>query len=143
MVTSLDADKYFRWFDSGDIYHVKLAKKILEVMKLTPWVKHWLPTKALKFAKYANIIKEMDQLPNVKVRFSSDSIDGEFTQGVHGSTIIHNHDSAPQGVKVCEAYNHDGNCNGCRACWDKSIDTIAYPMHGKIGRKIIRLKLAA
>jgi len=33
MVAELDNDRYFRWFDSGDVYSIKLARKILEVMK--------------------------------------------------------------------------------------------------------------
>ena len=45
MVMALDSSRYFRWFDSGDMYDLRLAEKILEVMKLTPWVKHWLPTR--------------------------------------------------------------------------------------------------
>ncbi|MHA2047852.1 MAG: GP88 family protein [Candidatus Thorarchaeota archaeon] len=40
MVAELDNDRYFRWFDSGDMYHIKLAHKMLEVMQRTPWVKH-------------------------------------------------------------------------------------------------------
>jgi hypothetical protein len=51
MVSELDNDRYFRWFDSGDVYDVRLAYKILEVMKRTPWCNHWLPTRMHKFAK--------------------------------------------------------------------------------------------
>ena len=43
MVAALDADRYFRWFDSGDMYTLGLAEKMLEVMTRTPWCKHWLP----------------------------------------------------------------------------------------------------
>ena len=48
MVAELDFDRYFRWFDSGDIYHPDLAIKILEVVRQTPWVKHWIPTRSRK-----------------------------------------------------------------------------------------------
>jgi hypothetical protein len=37
MVSELDSDRYFRWFDSGDVYDIRLARKIYEVMKRTPW----------------------------------------------------------------------------------------------------------
>ena len=50
MVKALDSSRYFRWFDSGDMYSVDLAEKIYQVMSLTPWVKHWLPTRMLKFS---------------------------------------------------------------------------------------------
>jgi hypothetical protein len=36
MVDQLDNDRYFRWFDSGDMYSLRLAFKIYEVMKLHP-----------------------------------------------------------------------------------------------------------
>ena len=48
MIASLDNDRYFRWFDSGDVYHPLLATKMLLVMKGTPWCKHWLPTRSHK-----------------------------------------------------------------------------------------------
>jgi len=140
MVNALKREKYFRWFDSGDMYALELAKKIREVMEKTPNVKHWLPTRMAKFNKFQNIIAEMKALPNVAVRFSSDSIDGQFTKGVHGSTIV-NGDNIPEGVKVCEAYNHDGKCNGCRACYDKEVNVIAYPAHGKKMLKVIKLNV--
>jgi hypothetical protein len=53
MVDALRNDRYFRWFDSGDMYDVRLAQKMLQVMTLTPDVKHWLPTRMHKFAKFA------------------------------------------------------------------------------------------
>ena len=81
MVAELDNDRYFRWFDSGDMYSIKLAQKMLEVMKRTPWVNHWLPTRMHKFAKFAAVIAEMEALPNVVVRLSSDSITGGTIDG--------------------------------------------------------------
>ena len=76
MVEALKKQKYFRWFDSGDMYSLKLANKMLEVMIATPHVKHWLPTRMYKFVKFQLILDEMNSLPNVKVRFSSDSVMG-------------------------------------------------------------------
>ena len=32
MVQALDSSRYFRWFDSGDVYDLNLAHKIYEVM---------------------------------------------------------------------------------------------------------------
>lgn len=138
MVQALDSQRYFRWFDSGDMYSVDLAEKMLQVMTLTPWVKHWLPTRMAKFTKFADVLSRMQALPNVVVRFSSDSVDGVFDSR-HGSVIIPDADSAPDGVKVCHAYAHDGKCSGCRACYDKTIPVIAYPAHGKKMAKVIRI----
>lgn len=142
MVQALDSDRYFRWFDSGDMYALGLAEKMLEVMKRTPWVKHWLPTRMHKFPKFALVLAEMQSLSNVMVRPSSDSINGEFLPGTHGSTIVESPDSLPSGVTLCRAYENAGKCSGCRACYDKTVAVIAYPAHGKKMAKVIRINKA-
>ena len=138
MVQQLDNDRYFRWFDSGDMYSLRLAVKIYEVMKLTPWVKHWIPTRMYKFAKFKTIIEHMKTLPNVSVRLSSDSVTGEF-EAHHGSTIIPQGNIIPDGVSACHAYENDGKCGTCRKCWDKSIPVIGYIAHGKKMEKVINI----
>ena len=137
MVLALDSSRYFRWFDSGDMYTLQLACKIYEVMKATPWVKHWLPTRMHKFNKYKTIIERMQSLPNVVVRFSSDSVTGELVDGLNTSTIFS--DTLPVGATECQAYQHEGKCNGCRACYDKSVSVIAYKAHGVKMAKVIKI----
>ena len=110
-------------------------------MQRTPWVKHWIPTRMQKFAKFHDVIARMDALPNVKVRFSSDSVSGEFISGIHGSVIVPTDDNLPTGVALCEAYKNEGKCSGCRKCWDKSIPVIAYVAHGRAMQKVISLKV--
>ena len=142
MVASLNKDRYFRWFDSGDMYDIRLARKILSVMEQTPWVSHWLPTRMAKFPKFRPVINAMSELPNVMVRFSSDSVLGEY-DARHGSVIVPESSSVPDGVTLCRAYENDGKCSGCRACYDKSVEVVAYPAHGKTMSKVIRIALAA
>ena len=142
MVKALDSDRYFRWFDSGDVYTLALAEKILEVMKRTPWVKHWLPTRMHKFPKFRHVFTEMMELPNVMVRFSSDSVQGVYTQGLHGSVIVPDSATLPEGVTLCRAYENSGKCSGCRACYDKTVDVIAYPAHGVKMAKVIKIAKA-
>ena len=142
MVKELDKDRFFRWFDSGDVYAIELAEKMLQVMQRTTWVKHWLPTRMHKFTKFQRILKVMDSLPNVKVRPSSDSIVGEYIPGLHGSVIVPDSRVDPSQVTLCKAYENNGKCSGCRACYDKTIPVIAYPAHGKPMMKIIRIKSA-
>lgn len=143
MVAALDSSRYFRWFDSGDMYALGLAEKILEVMKRTPWCKHWLPTRMHKFPKFSLVLDAMKALDNVSVRFSSDSVTGEFIPGTHGSVIVPTSDDATDAMTLCRAYEHEGKCNGCRACWDKSVDVIAYPAHGVKMAKVIKIVKAA
>jgi len=137
MVQALDSSRYFRWFDSGDMYDLRLANKILDVMIATPWVKHWLPTRMHKFIKFKGVIDRMEALDNVVVRFSSDSVTGGFVGGLNSSTIFS--DTVPEGATECQAYQHDGKCNGCRACYDKSVSVIAYKAHGVKMSKVIKI----
>ena len=139
MVQALQNDRFFRWFDSGDMYTLGLAEKMLEVMRMTPWCKHWLPTRMHKFPKFALVLKTMQALPNVSVRFSSDSINGEFTKGLHGSVIVADTDQTTKAMTLCRAYENAGKCSGCRACWDKKVKVIAYPAHGQKMQKVIKL----
>lgn len=139
MVAALDSDRYFRWFDSGDMYSLGLAEKILEVMIRTPWCKHWMPTRMHKFPKFRAVLTAMQALENVMVRFSSDSVTGEYIKGTHGSVIVPMPIDVKPGMRLCEAYEKAGKCSGCRACWDKKIPVIAYPAHGVKMSKVIRI----
>jgi hypothetical protein len=129
-VAELDNDRYFRWFDSGDVYDIRLAQKILEVMQRTPWCNHWLPTRMHKFTKFRPVLTQMQELHNVVVRLSSDSITGDVVEGDATSTIA-TLDNVPSGATVCEAYTRGGKCGPCRACWDKSTSVVCYIGHGK------------
>jgi hypothetical protein len=140
MVKTLDSDRYFRWLDSGDLYSLALAEKVYDVMKLTPWVKHWLPTRMHKFPKYKNIFRKMAALPNVALRFSSDSVDGSHIEGLHGSVIVPTAAHTTEKMTLCRAYENAGKCSGCRACWQKDVPLIAYPAHGVKMAKVIKIK---
>lgn len=137
MINALENSRYFRWFDSGDMYSIELAWKIFEVMRKTPWVSHWLPTRMHKFKKFDTVIHAMQQLPNVVVRFSSDSVTGEIVKGQTTSTIFS--DQVPEGAIECQAYQHAGKCNGCRACYSKDVQVIAYKAHGVKMAKVIKI----
>ena len=82
----------------------------------------------------------MQKLDNVSVRFSSDSVTGDYVNGLHGSVIVPTAEHVTGNMKLCEAYKHGGTCNGCRACWDKRVEVIAYPAHGVKMAKIIKIK---
>jgi len=143
MVEALQNDRYFRWFDSGDMYTLGLAEKMLEVMRMTPWCKHWLPTRMHKFPKFSIVLQNMAALKNVSVRFSSDSVNGEFTKGLHGSVIVADSTQTTKSMTLCRAYENAGKCSGCRACWDKKVKVIAYPAHGQKMQKVIQILKAA
>jgi hypothetical protein len=142
MVAALRNDRFFRWFDSGDMYAIGLAEKMLQVMTLTPDVKHWLPTRMHKFAKFADVIARMQALPNVVVRPSSDSVTGEYIAGLHGSTIVP--DTTPRdGITICHAATNAGKCGPCRACYSKDVAVIGYVAHGQKMAGVVKRALAA
>jgi hypothetical protein len=143
MVAALRNDRFFRWFDSGDMYALPLAEKILDVMTRTPWVRHWLPTRMHKFSKFADVLARMSALPNVMVRPSSDSVTGEYVPGMHGSTIVPAIDQVPDGATLCHAATNAGKCGPCRACYSKDIAVVAYVAHGRSMAKVIRERVAA
>lgn len=144
MVQALEKQEFFRWFDSGDLYDSRLAYKVWAVMGLTPWVNHWLPTRMHKFPKFESVLSSMESLSNVVVRRSSDGVLGETVSGSNTSTIVPSAaEGIAQGFTVCQAYEHEGKCSGCRACWSKDVPIVAYVAHGVKMAKVIRLKLAA
>lgn len=138
MVKALDNERWFRWFDSGDMYHIDLARKILEVCERTPWVNHWLPTRMYKFDKFKYVLLELEDLENVCVRYSSDSITGQTIPGWTTSTIIPSLEYET-GAFVCKASTRGGKCGDCRACWDNSVSVVAYVGHGQKYKKHIKL----
>ena len=77
-----------------------------------------------KFSKFQPVLEKMAALENVSVRFSSDSVTGEFIKGVHGSVITPTLSEAPEGTAACLAFESEGKCNGCRKCWDKAVETM-------------------
>ena len=108
-------------------------------MKATPWCKHWLPTRMHKFAKFLPVLESMQALDNVTVRYSSDSINGDIVQGKTTSTIIAYAEHATETMVVCRAYDRDGKCGDCRACWSKTVNVIAYVAHGRKMAKQIKV----
>ena len=137
MLIALDSSRYFRFFDSGDMYSIDLANKILELCTKATWVKFWIPTRMHKFAKFKQVIDSLNALPNVVVRLSSDSVSGGLIEGLNTSTIFSG--DVPAGAVECRAYEHGGKCNGCRACYDKSVSVIAYKAHGVKMAKVIKI----
>lgn len=142
-IKELDNHRYFRWFDSGDIVSVSQALKILSICQLTPWVKHWIPTRSYKIPAIKAILEELNKLPNVVVRYSSDSYNEDTTpEDTRNKSMVITNECYNTDF-LCMATTTKGTCSGCRACWDKSIHCISYMIHGKVAlahaKKLSRL----
>ena len=123
MVALISGHEYFRWHDSGDIQSVEHLKRIFEVCKLTPFTRHWLPTREVKYTSLMdpNIVPS-----NLKIIISDHMIDQErgvlswpYTSGV----------STDHAAVTCPASKQGNKCLKCRACWDRSVSNVTYPKH--------------
>ena len=130
MVTLLENEEFFRWHDSGDIRDLTHMEKIMEVVRRTPHCNHWIPTKEKRIVK--QWLRAGNVIPgNCVVRLSAPMIDmrirnhGDAIAGLKFSAV---HTKSPQG-RACIAYQQNGECRDCRACWNRRIDCISYPKH--------------
>jgi len=114
---------YFRWHDSGDIFSQDYLDLILDIVELTPNVKHWIPTKEIGLISKNR--ERIESLPNLIVRVSDFLVgtSGRKCRSFHSSSV-----NAKSGVQ-CRAYERDGNCGGCRKCWNREIQNIDYKKH--------------
>ena len=110
--------KYFRWHDSGDVQDEDHLLKIFAVCKLTPTVKHWMPTreewvKALLSLKTDNLV----------IRFSAPMMNQQDPRAWTNTSKVVNKGS------TCPAPRQGNECKDCRSCWDPAVKNIAYGQH--------------
>ena len=117
--------KKFRWFDSGDVQNTIMALNILEICRLTPDIKHWIPSKEYKIWREALKIQKLPD--NVCLRMSSPNIDQEPLKGFENTSTVHK-DKKAFGLE-CIAYKQDGKCLDCEACFNKKVKNVSYPLH--------------
>ena len=110
--------KEFRWHDSGDIQDEAHLLKIFAVCKLTPDVKHWMPTRE---AWVKHFLPECPD--NLVIRFSMPMIDQPAAGGWDNTSTV-----VTAGA-TCPAAKQNNECKNCRACWDKSVKNVAYGKH--------------
>ena len=123
MVALISGNEYFRWHDSGDIQSVEHLKRIFEVCRLTPFTRHWLPTREVK---YTSLMDPDIVPPNLKIIISDHMIDQErgvlswpYTSGV----------STDHAAVTCPASQQGHKCRDCRACWVRNVKRVVYGKH--------------
>jgi len=112
--------KWFRWHDSGDVQNLDHLNKIYAVCRLTPDVKHWMPTREAWTKDHLTSCPD-----NLIIRFSVPMIDQEAPASwPHTSTV-----TTKPGQRTCPAPTQGNQCKDCRACWDKTVKNICYGEH--------------
>lgn len=118
-------DKHFRWFDAGDAPHKDAFELIAQVATLTPHVKHWVPTKEVKWWHDFEVKAAIPL--NLVVRVSTPKIDAQrAVKASHTSTVHKDREAIGHS---CPAYTQGGTCGECRACWSPEVINVSYPLH--------------
>jgi hypothetical protein len=118
-------DRYFRWFDSGDLQGENHLRNIVTVATATPQVSHWLPTRE------AGIVRGVENTAaNLVIRVSGAMVDGGHPTGFeHTSEVVSEARLAHPGSMVCPSLDQGGRCGECRACWDADVGSVSYRLH--------------
>jgi hypothetical protein len=135
---------FFRWFDSGDLRGIGMLRKIAEVCRRTPGVRHFLPTHEPYIVR--DYLKLGGTLPpNLCIRISADFI-GRPPKRIKGlenfpTSTVHRGHNAKHRVMVsakrsdsieCKAYlRPEKNCGACRACWERKVRNVSFALHGE------------
>ncbi len=117
--------KHFRFFDSGDLQSVKMLDDIVQIAKILPGINFWLPSRERKIiSEWLSSGKEFPA--NLTVRISAAMVGqsaGPVPAGCQASTV---------GANVgypCPAKTQGNACLDCRACWQKSVESVDYQLH--------------
>lgn len=123
---------YHRWFASGDCQSFEMLLCIVEVAKRMPVMHFWLPTQ--EKGMVARYIAEFGAFPdNLTVRVSAAKVNSNIiatdSKGwLH--SVVQRGDADVVGHKCEATFNaKQKSCNGCTACWDKSVPVIVYKDH--------------
>ena len=129
MTIALEGERYFRWFDSGDLYCQTLIDKIVSVCIATPNTKHAIPTKAYYNPKLK--LNSLANLDNVVLRYSTLAIDNLDELSNHNATVVTKYIPINKGTINCPVGldKNKHNCDNCRACWSKKVKTIYFRKH--------------
>jgi len=106
---------------------VDMLAAIVMVAVKTPHISHWLPTREAKMVK--EYLKSGGEVPdNLVIRVSSTMIDDAPIKGHAHTSTVHRKGSEVSG-HACPARTQGNQCGDCRACWDKSVPNVSYPLH--------------
>ena len=117
MVVQVKRQKYFRWHDAGDVQNLDHLNKIYSVCKLTPEVKHWMPTREAWIKNYL-----YNKPSNLVIRFSPPMIGQRNDSWPNSSMVV-------ESGATCPAPKQNNSCGDCRQCWDPAVKVVSYGKH--------------
>ncbi len=116
------SERYFRWFDSGDVQGESHFRNICRVARETPHIAHWMPTKEAAVVRASK--REIPE--NLFVRLSATMIEGNPPRWPTVSTVYS--ETPPADAHVCPSKEKGGPCGTCRACWSEELN-VACRLH--------------
>jgi hypothetical protein len=127
LINTTEASGFFRWHDSGDIQSVAHLDRIIQVCKLTPEVKHWLPTREYSFISQWRAAN--GAFPsNLTIRLSALMMEAQPPTAIAKRLGV-----ATSGVSkvgfTCPSSIQGNKCIRCRACWDSNVENVNYKRH--------------
>lgn len=121
--SNIDANRrYFRWHDSGDVQSVDHFDAITWIARITPGVRHYLPTKEIRYCFSYNGMPPS----NFTVRHSMSYVGQKYP--IYGprkwATV-----NAGEGFQCPASSATEYKCGDCRACWDSGVKVVDYKLH--------------
>lgn len=133
-IIMLDDTAEHRWLDYGDAPSAAFFHAITEVARRTPQKRHWCPTREV--GHLAQFLAEGGSIPdNMVIRVSATKVDGRASAAfahVPGilTSSVHQTRKLDAGEVQCDAWQRGHKCGDCRACWDRNIANVSYPLNG-------------
>jgi len=121
--------RFFRWFDTGDIYRPELIHVIRITAEKSPDTLFWVSTRAWKDERLLKMMREASASQrNLIIRPSADYINDEPPRIEGLAAGVGVFDSVPE---TCSAHICPGSCSrtGCRACWVAPERPVIYKLH--------------
>jgi hypothetical protein len=128
MIKLLEKESFFRWFDSGDLQSVEMLAAIVDVVRATPHVQHWLATRERAFVK-AWLAAGNEWPSNVVCRISATMFDEIPANRLTPWSSMAHKNTPNAAAWNCPAPSQGGSCGECRACWSQSVPLVTYHAH--------------
>jgi hypothetical protein len=127
LICKKEKSGFFRWHDSGDLQSVEHLKAIAKIANALPSIKFWLPTREYKVVQ--EFSKENEMPENLTIRLSAFFVGKPAPINLAKQNKCFTSTVDYKDSFQCNASKQGNQCLNCRACWDKSVENVNYPIH--------------